>query len=58
MVCPFINTEDVKCADNLKLDKIDFAVAVCGDEFTRCEIFWQMMSKMRDESAAKRASVA
>lgn len=58
MVCPFVNGDDSRCAENLKLDKIDFAVAVCGDEFTRCEIFWQMMSRMRDESAAKRTSVA
>ncbi len=58
MVCPFINGDEKKCAENLKLDTIDYAVAVCGDEFTRCEVFWRMMSRTRDESAAKRASVA
>ena len=58
MVCPFINSDDARCSHNLKLDTIDFAVAVCGDEFTKCEIFWQMMSRMRDESARSRTSVA
>ena len=58
MVCPFVNSEESRCADNLKLDRIDFAVAVCGDDFTKCEIFWEMMSKMRNESLAKRAHVA
>lgn len=58
MVCPFINSNEPRCAQNLKLDRIDFAVAVCGDDFTKCEIFWEMMSKMRDECLGKRASVA
>ncbi len=58
MVCPFINSNEERCAQNLKLDRIDYAVAVCGGDFTKCEIFWEMMSKMRDECLAKRASVA
>lgn len=58
MVCPFIESEESRCSENLKLDRIDFAVAVCGDEFTKCELFWEMMSRMRDDRAAKRAPVA
>ena len=58
MVCPFINGEDSRCGENLKLDRIDFAVAVCGGDFTKCEVFWEKMSRIRDESKAGRAPVA
>ena len=52
MVCPFVNGDDCRCAEHLNLDTIDFAVAVCGDEFTGCEIFWERMAALREGQPA------
>ena len=58
MVCPFINGEDERCAAKLKLDSIDYAVAVCGDEFAQCPIFWELLARKRDESEKHAAPAA
>ncbi len=58
MVCPLIDCEESRCAEHLKLDNIDYAVAVCGNDFTQCPVFWDVMTRLRDESAAKRPSAA
>ena len=52
MVCPFIESDDSRCSDNLKLDKIDYAVSVCGNDFTGCPVFWEQMNRARNDSAA------
>lgn len=52
MVCPFIDGDDQRCADSIKLDKIDFAVAVCGNDFTVCPVFWEQMNRVRNDSDA------
>ena len=44
MVCPFIDGDDARCARNLKLDRIDFAVAVCADDFAQCPVFWELLT--------------
>ncbi len=58
MVCPFIDGEDRRCARNLKLDRIDYAVAVCGDDFASCPVFWELLARKRDEAKKHRAPVA
>jgi len=58
MVCPFIDSDDSRCSENLKLDNIDYAVAVCGNDFTQCAIFWEVMTRIRDESNAKPPTLA
>ena len=45
MVCPFIDGDDARCARNLKLDRIDFAVAVCADDFAQCPVFWELLAR-------------
>ncbi len=58
MVCPFINGEDKRCAAKLKLDNIDYAVAVCADDFTECPVFWELLARKRDESETHTTSAA
>jgi len=58
MVCPFIDSDERGCADNLKLDRIDYAVAVCGNDFPTCPVFWQLMTRVRDESRKRIEPVA
>jgi len=58
MVCPFIDSDHAQCADNLKLDRIDYAVAVCGNDFTVCPVFWDQMNRVRNERDAAHKSVA
>lgn len=57
MVCPFIDGSDVRCARNLKLDRIDYAVAVCADDFAQCPLFWELLAQRtkREEHAAPAA---
>jgi hypothetical protein len=57
MVCPFINSEDRRCVRNLKLDRIDYAVAVCGDDFAKCPVFWELLAHKRND-AEKHATPA
>jgi hypothetical protein len=58
MVCPFIDSDHAHCAEHLKLDKIDYAVAVCGNDFTVCPAFWDQMNRVRNDSDAAHKSVA
>ena len=39
MVCPYLDLEDRRCAENLRLDHLDRAYQVCGGEFTHCPVF-------------------
>jgi len=57
MVCPFIDGSDRRCVRNLKLDRIDYAVAVCGDDFAQCPIFWELLAEKR-KAAEKHAAPA
>ncbi len=43
MVCPFIDSNDARCAVNFKLDRIDYAVGVCADDFAQCPLFWELL---------------
>jgi len=56
MVCPFINSNDPRCAAKLKLDRIDYAISVCADDFTQCPIFWEKVARKRDESRAQKSA--
>lgn len=58
MVCPFINCDDARCAENMKLDKIDVAMTLCGDDFTTCQVFWEQMSRIRDGGRAEHTTAA
>ncbi len=58
MVCPFINGDDNRCGEKLKLDCIDFAVEVCGDDFTQCAIFWEIVAARREAAQREAAPAA
>ncbi len=52
MVCPFIDSDRNPCGEHLKLDTLDYAVAVCANDFTTCPIFWELMTAARNEHHA------
>lgn len=58
MVCPFINGRERRCARNMKLDRLDYAVAVCADDFERCPVFWEMLARRRNEKRKEAAPAA
>ena len=58
MVCPFIESDESRCSDNLTLDKIDYAVAVCGNDFTGCPVFWDLLKRARNEPEPANKSAA
>ena len=39
MVCPYADEDNERCRKHLSLDNLEFALSVCGEAFTSCEIY-------------------
>jgi len=54
MICPLIDSEDERCASNMRIDNLEMALAICGDAFTECPIYRERVEERAQQHARER----
>ncbi len=49
--CPFLNRADSRCAEHLKIDRLDHAFEFCFDVYAACPVYLDLLIERRTKSA-------